>query len=71
MGEAALRLLPGDLPAWEAAVNRLLDDRQTRARMSEAGRLHAGNLTWEATADRLEGYLRLAVRRAAGWAGTR
>jgi len=49
----ALSVAPGDARGFVAAVERLLDDRELRARMRTAAREHAQARTWPTTFARL------------------
>ena len=49
-GDAAVYLPPGRPERWSAAIERLLDDPDERARRAEAGRRRADTFTWERTA---------------------
>lgn len=51
-GEAGLLVPPRDPAALAEALLRLLQDPQLRARLRDAGRLHARQFSWERVADR-------------------
>ena len=51
-GEAGLLVPPRDPAALAEALLRLLQDRELRARLREAGRRHARQFSWERVADR-------------------
>jgi glycosyltransferase involved in cell wall biosynthesis len=61
---AALKVSPGDAPAFGAAVARLLDEPQTRCAMSDAA-WSAGLMlpTWDDTAKRIAAVLKAVGRR--------
>jgi glycosyltransferase involved in cell wall biosynthesis len=50
-GDAALLFDPEDIEAIRVSVERLLRDRELRARLSEAGRQRATTFTWRRTAE--------------------
>lgn len=52
-GTAALYAPPEDPSSWAASIITLLDDAQTRTRLSEAGRLQAAGYTWAGSARKL------------------
>lgn len=47
LGDAALLVDPDDVRGFSAAVESVLSDQQTRARLIEAGRKHVADFTWE------------------------
>ncbi|HZA50609.1 MAG TPA: glycosyltransferase family 1 protein [Myxococcaceae bacterium] len=51
-GDAAVTVSPDDHVALAAAIERLLDDRVERQRLSAAGRARAARFTWEGCAER-------------------
>jgi glycosyltransferase involved in cell wall biosynthesis len=50
-GDAALLFDPEDVDTMRAALERLLDDAELRARLREAGRERAAGFTWRRTAE--------------------
>ncbi len=60
-GESGLLVPHGDVEALAAALARLLGDRAERRRMGGAARRFAEGFTWEATAQRLETFLKARV----------
>ncbi len=58
VGQAAVLVPPGDPQAAAGAVSRIVADPELRARVTEAGRARAGELTLEAQIARLAGFLR-------------
>ena len=64
VGDAALRLDPYDAPAWADAIRRLFRDQALRDSLARAGRVRAGQLSWDRTAA-----ITLRALRAAGGAG--
>jgi len=52
VGDAALRVPPGDLEAWAAALLRILEDESLRRRLQVEGPARARRFTWEETARR-------------------
>jgi len=52
VGDAALRVPPGDPEAWAAALLRVLEDASLRRRLQEEGPARARQFTWEETARR-------------------
>jgi len=50
-GEAALQFDPADIDAMAAAMNRVSDDAELRARLSTAGPHRAAQFSWKATAE--------------------
>jgi glycosyltransferase involved in cell wall biosynthesis len=50
VGDAGILVDPDDVEGWARAISSLLDDADERARMAEAGRIRAGEFTWEANA---------------------
>jgi glycosyltransferase involved in cell wall biosynthesis len=48
---------PGSVEALRAALVRLIDDPNLRARMAQAARRRAADLTWDGVAERVEGVL--------------
>ncbi len=65
-GTTGLRVPPGDPGALAAALDRLLDDPDTRQRMSEMGRLHARRFEAAAVAPRVVEVFEDAVLRRRG-----
>jgi len=61
-GETGVHVPPGDVPALRAALERLLEDRELRRRMGDAGRRRAAeHFSWDAVTRRtLELYARYA-----------
>ena len=53
-GTDGLLVPPGDAPALAAAVELLLDDPGTRARLAEAGRRRSARADWSVVTDRFE-----------------
>ena len=51
VGDAALLFPAGDVEACTAALERLLDDAELRARLDERGRARAAELTWRHSAE--------------------
>jgi glycosyltransferase involved in cell wall biosynthesis len=49
-GGAAVLVGPGDVGAWVAALESLLEDQSRRAELAEAGRRRAREFSWEAMA---------------------
>jgi phosphatidylinositol alpha-mannosyltransferase len=64
-GEQALLVPPGDKEALAAAIGRLLDDPDLRARMSASGRVRAEEFSWGGVARRVEDYYGFVIRRLA------
>ncbi len=64
-GEQALLVPPGDRDALAAALGRLLDDPELRARMGASGRERAEEFSWRGVARRVEDYYGFVVRRLA------
>lgn len=61
VGDAALRVAPGDVPAWADALARVLDDAREQQRLTDAGRSRAREFTWETTGAALSaGYRQVA-----------
>jgi alpha-1,3-rhamnosyl/mannosyltransferase len=52
LGDAALLIDPSDVRGFTAAVESVLGDQQTRARLIESGRKHVADFTWERCAER-------------------
>jgi glycosyltransferase involved in cell wall biosynthesis len=52
VGDAGLLVAPTDVPAWTAALRRLLDDESLRARLRAEGQAQATRFTWESAAER-------------------
>jgi glycosyltransferase involved in cell wall biosynthesis len=62
-GDAALLVDPDDQPAIDAAIARVLGDRELRAELVRRGRLRAAEYTWERTAQAtLASYARTLAR---------
>ena len=61
-GDAALTISPDDTPALAGAIEKLLDDRAERERLSTAGRMRAARFTWDACAVRTLEVYRAALR---------
>lgn len=61
VGDAAVRVAPGDVDAWAAALARILDDPTDQARLAEAGRRRAAEFTWRRTAAALAAGYRLGA----------
>jgi glycosyltransferase involved in cell wall biosynthesis len=57
VGEAGMLFAPGSVEALRAALVRLIDDPNLRARMAQAARRRAADLTWDGVAERVEGVL--------------
>ncbi|MFN2431365.1 MAG: glycosyltransferase family 4 protein [Gemmatimonadota bacterium] len=51
LGDAALRLPPGDVAAWTAELRRILEDAELRASLHEAGLRRAAGYTWRRCAE--------------------
>jgi glycosyltransferase involved in cell wall biosynthesis len=49
--DAALQFDPGDAAAIAAAMNRVCDDAELRARLAAAGPQRAAQFSWKATAE--------------------
>jgi alpha-1,3-rhamnosyl/mannosyltransferase len=47
LGDAALLIDASDVRGFTAAVESVLSDQQTRARLIETGRKHVAGFTWE------------------------
>lgn len=60
----AARIVPaGDADALAAALGALMDDAASRQALAAAGRAHARMLSWQAYAERTEGFYRAALAR--------
>ncbi len=59
-GDAALLLEPGDVPAWTAAIGRVLDEPELRTSLREKGLARAAQFSWEKSARRTLEVLRSA-----------
>lgn len=63
VGEAGLRVDPGDVPRWAEALGRVLDQPAVAATLAAAGRDRAATFTWgRAAAALAQGYRRAAGR---------
>jgi glycosyltransferase involved in cell wall biosynthesis len=62
LGDAALRVPPGDRDALAAALLRLEREPELRERLAAAGRAAAGRLSWEETARAIRAALLEAIR---------
>jgi phosphatidylinositol alpha-mannosyltransferase len=62
----ALVVPPGDPEALVAAIGRLLDDEDLRARLVGAGRERAASFDWSSVADRIERVYATATRAGSG-----
>jgi phosphatidylinositol alpha-mannosyltransferase len=63
--EQALLVPPGDPKAIAAAIARLLDDPQMRARMSASGMARAQDFSWERVTAKVDAYYGFVIRRLA------
>jgi glycosyltransferase involved in cell wall biosynthesis len=63
LGDAALRVPPGDAEALAGALLRIAADASLRARLGAAARRRAATYTWERSADALHALLTEAARR--------
>jgi phosphatidylinositol alpha-1,6-mannosyltransferase len=64
-GQTGLLVAQGDAGAAAGAIVRLLEDKQLRTHMGEAGRRRAEHLSWARLAERLQvEYARLAASRS-------
>jgi D-inositol-3-phosphate glycosyltransferase len=52
-GESGILVDVGDEPAFAAALDRILGDKELKAAMSVAAEIKSGEFNWKATADRL------------------
>jgi len=57
VGDAGVLVTPGDSTELTRALTRLVSDRPTRARMSQAARRQAEQMSWERVAERVEAAL--------------
>jgi glycosyltransferase involved in cell wall biosynthesis len=62
VGDAGILVGPGDVPAWAAAIGRLLADPDERARLGRAGRERAAASTPAANAAGFADLYRRALR---------
>ncbi|MEO8082827.1 MAG: glycosyltransferase family 1 protein, partial [Ardenticatenales bacterium] len=58
VGDAGLRIAPGDVAAWVGALSALAGDAGLRERMGGAGRGRAAGFTWGGVAERTVGVYR-------------
>jgi glycosyltransferase involved in cell wall biosynthesis len=64
-GTAARLVPPGDVPAWTAAIDEVLDDAGLRADLAARGRRRAAEFSWAATANaHVEAYAAADARAA-------
>jgi alpha-1,3-rhamnosyl/mannosyltransferase len=61
-GDAAERVRPGDVPAWTAALERVLTSEDLRARLAAAGPARARSFTWRSCAERTLAVYREVLR---------
>lgn len=61
LGDAALYFSARDVDALRAALERVLDDAELRARMARAGREAVAGLSWDAAADALRAVIAAAA----------
>lgn len=61
VGDAAVRVEPGDAAGWAAALGRVLDDQAEQDRLIAAGRRRASEFTWQRTADAMVAGYRMAT----------
>lgn len=52
----------GDVPAFAQALEQLIDDRALRTRLAEGARTASAQLTWDARAQKLAGFLERRLR---------
>ncbi len=72
VGDAGIRVPPGDVTAWTDALTRLLDDPEERRSRVTAGRARAATFTWDRTATALAAaYRQAGDRPVSGFADTR
>lgn len=64
VGDAGVRVPPGDVAAWHRALADRLDGVPPRELLVAAGRRRAAEFTWERSAEQLEAAYRLALSRA-------
>jgi glycosyltransferase involved in cell wall biosynthesis len=61
VGDAAVKVAPGDVDAWASALARILDDPGEQDRLAAAGRERAAGFTWERTAAALAAGYRIGA----------
>lgn len=54
VGDAALLVPPGDVPAWRDALVRLVEDSALRSRLAARGPLRAARFSWDGCAEAVE-----------------
>ena len=62
VGDAALLVRPGDVEAWAAALQRVLNDDVLRSELASRGRCRVAQFTWEACGSGLASLYRDAAR---------
>ena len=62
VGDAALLVRPGDIEAWAAALQRVLNDEVLRSELASRGRCRVAQFTWEACGWGLASLYRDAAR---------